>query len=271
MNPYLQILRIGNCVMASLAVILVGIILRGTGLLSYSFPLLYAVLVVFFITAGGNVLNDYFDREVDLINHPERPIPSGKIKPKSALIYGSVLLAIGIIFSFFINILAVIIAIVAVFLILSYEYSLKKMGFIGNIVISTLVGMLFVFGGAVFGNIYFTLIFAFMAFSSNLGREIVKDIEDMEGDVDRITLPMKIGKKLAGLSASIFFIIAVVLSPLPYLLGFFGISYLIAVLISDIVFIYAAIIHFKDPHKGQKTAKIAMLIGLISYLIGGLV
>jgi len=269
-NPYLKLIRPVNCLMASLAVILVGIIVRGYGISEYWVQTLLGVIVVFFTTAGGNTLNDYFDREVDMINHPERPIPSGKITPKNAMFYGSSLLLLSLLVSVFINSLTLLIVIIAIVLILTYEYSFKKKGFVGNVTISTLVAMLFIFGGAIYGNIPLTSIFAIMAFSSNLGREIVKDIEDMGGDIDRITLPMKIGKKYAGISASIFFLIAVALSPLPYILGFFDIYYLIAVLLSDILFIYASVIQFKDPTKGQNTAKIAMVLGLISYLIGGI-
>ncbi len=271
MTPYLKLIRPLNCIMSSLAVILVGIIVKGTGLGEYLADTLLGVLVVFFTTAGGNVLNDYFDREVDLINHPERPIPSGLVSPRAALIYGSSLLFLSLVISVFINLITFLIAGVAVALLLLYERTLKKRGFLGNVTISTLVGLLFIFGGAIYGAIPLTSIFAIMAFSSNLGREIVKDIEDMGGDIDRITLPMKIGRKYAGISASLFFLIAVALSPLPYLLGFFDVFYLAAVLISDIIFIYASIVHFKDPSRGQKSAKIAMIVGLIAYLIGGLV
>lgn len=270
MNPYLKLIRPVNCLMSSLAVILVGIIVRGYGISEYWLHTILGALVVFLTTAGGNTLNDYFDREVDMINHPDRPIPSGKITPRKAMLYGSSLLLLSLLISVFINSIAFLIVVIATALLLIYEYSFKKKGFVGNVTISTLVAMLFIFGGAIYGNISLTSIFALMAFSSNLGREIVKDIEDMEGDIDRVTLPMKIGKKYAGLFASIFFLIAVALSPLPYTLGFFDLYYLIAVLLSDIVFIYASVIHFKDPTKGQKTAKIAMVLGLISYLIGGI-
>ena len=256
--------------MGSIAVILVGVILKGYFLSNYLWDLILGMLVVFFAMAGGNALNDYYDREVDLINHPDRPIPSGKVSPKNALIFGLFLFLLAIVFSALINIWTFIITILAEIAMFSYEAKLKNKGFVGNVTISILVGLIFVFGGAIFNDILRISIFALMAFSSNLGREIVKDIEDIEGDINRQTLPKKIGEKNAGIIASTFFILAVGLSPLPYLCLGFSIYYMLSVLISDAIFIYVAIIHFKNPTRGQKGAKLAMVMGLISYLIGGL-
>ncbi len=256
--------------MSSLAVVLVGVIIQGYEIGNYWLATLLGSAVVFLVTAGGNALNDYFDREVDLINHPERPIPSGEITPRKAIFFGTLLFLLGIIISGLINLLTFIIAVLATALLLLYERNLKKLGFVGNVTVSALVGLLFIFGGAIYGKIPLVSVFAMMAFSSNLGREIVKDIEDMGGDVDRKTLPMKIGKKNAGITATIFFLIAVALSPLPYLFGYFDMYYLLAVTISDIIFIYSSIIHFKDPHRGQKSAKAAMALGLLAYLVGAL-
>ncbi len=270
MNPYLRLLRPINCVMGALAVILAGIIVRGYGFVNYPLPTLFGVLTVFFALGGGNVLNDYFDREIDLINHPDRPIPAGKVSPHTALFYGLSLFVLALALAVFINLLALFITIIAEVMMLLYEIYLKRMGLAGNVTISFLVGLLFVFGGAIYGNIALTSIFALMAFSSNLGREIVKDIEDMEGDINRVTLPKKIGRRWASVSALFFFILAISFSPFPYLLLQFGIYYLAVVLISDAIFIYAAIIQFKNPSKGQRYAKLAMIVGLIAYLVGGL-
>ena len=71
MNPYIEILRPGNALMGAIAIILIAIIDK-----SFNIPLILAMLAVFFETAAGNVINDYFDYNIDLINKPERPIPS---------------------------------------------------------------------------------------------------------------------------------------------------------------------------------------------------
>ncbi len=258
--------------MASIAIIMVAIIVKGHAICNYWLDIIFGMLVVFFAVAGGNALNDYYDREVDLINHPERPIPSGKIKPKNALIFGISMFILALIFSSLINFITLIIAIAAEIAMYVYESNLKNKGLSGNTTISILVGLIFIFGAAIFGveAILRITIFALMAFASNLGREIVKDIEDMEGDINRVTLPKKVGRREAGIIALIFFILAVAFSPLPYVCMGFSIYYLSTVLISDAIFIYAALIQFKNPRKGQQYAKVGMILGLIAYMIGGL-
>ncbi len=270
MNPYLRIIRPLNCIMGSIAVLLVGLIAIGLNIVNYFLHLFFGMLVVFLITAAGNVINDYFDRESDLINHPYRPIPAGEIKPRTALIYSAVLFAMGIIIAYPINLCSFLISIFAVFLLLLYENSLKNEGFVGNVTISILVGMIFIFGGAIFGDMPLMLLLSLMAFFSNLGREVMKDVEDMAGDINRKTLPKKIGKKKSQIIAAVFIYVAISLSPLPYILFSFSIYYLIVVAIADAIFIYATLIQFKNEHLGQRWVKNGMLVGLISYLIGGL-
>jgi len=158
----------------------------------------------------------------------------------------------------------------AIVLMLSYEARLKKGALIGNVEIAVLTGMLFLLGGAVVGMMERTYAIALLAFLAILGREIVKDIEDMEADFDRQTLPKRIGARNAGVIASFAFLAAVVLSPLPYIEGTFGIWYLAIVAFADAMFIYCSIIHFQNPTKGQKVAKYAMLLALVAFLVGGM-
>ncbi len=270
MNPYLRIIRPLNCIMGSVAVLLVSLIAVGLNIVSYPISLILGMLTVFLITAGGNVINDYFDRESDLINHPDRPIPAGEIKPRKALVYSVALFAIGVMVAYPINLCSFIISILAIALLLLYENSLKNEGFVGNITISILVGMIFIFGGAIFGDMLLMVLLSFMAFFSNLGREIMKDVEDVTGDINRRTLPKRIGTRKAKIFAAAFVYVAVFLSPLPYIFFSFSIYYLIVVAIADAIFIYATLIQFKNEHLGQRWVKNGMLIGLVAYLIGGL-
>ena len=82
MNPYIEILRPGNVIMAMIAIVLVAIVSH-----TISIPIILAILAVLFEISAGNVINDYFDYKIDLINKPERPIPSGRIKLKTARNY----------------------------------------------------------------------------------------------------------------------------------------------------------------------------------------
>ncbi len=257
-----------NNIMASLAVLAGAFIASGMGIVDAWLNVILAMLVVFLFTGGGNALNDYVDMDIDRKNHPERPIPSGQISPSSALRIGIISLAIPVFIGLFINLESLIIIIVAEALMISYEFRYKKRGLIGNVEISIMVGMLFLFGGASAGNMGRTLIFSIMASLATIGREIVKDIEDMEGDTDRVTLPKRIGKEKAGIIAAGAFMSAVSLSSIPY--RDFGIIYLIIVSIADMIFFYTSYLAMTDAKRSQKMAKLAMLIGLIAFLAGAL-
>ncbi|MGC8565206.1 MAG: UbiA family prenyltransferase [Thermoplasmata archaeon] len=267
MKEWIQIIRPVNAIMSGVSVIIVTIAI-GKNLFDYLVAL--GFIITFFTTAGGNVLNDYFDREVDLINHPERPIPSGKIKPSNALIYGGFLFSISLFFSIFTGLIPFIIDIIAIILLYTYEAKTKNLGLYGNLTISTLLLMLFIFSGSIFNSYNLPFILGIMAFFATLGREITKDVEDMAGDFNRLTLPKKIGKNYSLLLATIFYIVAVIISPLPYVFHYFNIYYLYVVLVSDIMFLYSAFEQFKSPHKGQNMAKYAMIVGLVAYIIGGI-
>lgn len=262
--------RLGNCLMGIVGLVMSILIATGTSIGNYWADIVPAAVVIFFFVAAGNSLNDYMDREVDKVAHPERPIPSGRLKPSTARTVAIYSFSASLIASFFLRIEATAIVVVAMALMLAYELSTKKKGFSGNLTIGVLTGMLFVFGGSVVGMIDKTIIIALMAGLATLGREIVKDIEDMDADFDRNTLPKRIGKRNAGFAGSVAFIVAVALSPVPYLTSMFGYGYLLVVLAADAIFIYCSIVHFRNPTRGQRFAKYGMLVALVAFLIGGI-
>jgi len=220
--------------------------------------------------AGGNALNDYVDREVDKVAHPERPLPSGRMEPITALKVAAVLFVAAFAVALLLNALSIIIVTLAMVLMLAYELKLKVSGLAGNVVIAFLTGGLFLLGGAVVGNIENTIAVAGMAMLVSLGREITKDIEDMEGDEGRNTLPMRIGKRNAGIVAASFFIIGPLLSMEPVINGIFGVAYLPIVLVANAIFLYDSWILFKDPRRAQKLAKLGMMVALVAFIAGGI-
>jgi geranylgeranylglycerol-phosphate geranylgeranyltransferase len=127
--------------------------------------------------------------------------------------------------------------------------------------------MLFLLGGAVAGDILAAATVALMATLVSIGREIAKDIEDMEGDEGRVTLPMKYGIGTAGLVASAMLIAGVALSVWPIVANQLGILYWF-VLIADAAFVYAALIVSKNAKKAQKLCKYAMLTALVAFMLG---
>ncbi|AXV37998.1 MAG: UbiA family prenyltransferase [Methanobacteriaceae archaeon] len=270
MNAYLEILRPWNALMAVIAVILVAII---SG--NFTLDVLLACVVVFIVTGAGNSINDYFDHKIDAINKPERPIPSGRITLKTAGIYSISLFIIGIIIAFTINLLLGMIALLSTLLMVYYAYDLKGRCIIGNLSISFLTGLCFVFGGVAAGEIITSIYLGFYAFLMTMAREIVKDMEDVEGDKEEgaTTFPIIYGNKKASILAAFFMIISSLTSPILYYLGIFNIVYLIILLIAIIVFLISVVSLLKDysilnAKKISKQIKIGMGVVFLAFALG---
>ncbi len=274
MKGIMQLLRPKNCLMAVLSIIIVALVASSldAGTIPIS-EVLVASLVVFLFTGAGNALNDYLDRDIDRANHPERPIPSGHVKPRTATAVAGILFAASVALGLWLSLYCMLIILLNLAIMLGYEFRTKAMGLSGNIMISWLTASLFLFGGFAvldaFPDIMRSVLFMFLlSFTATLGREIAKDIQDMEGDAGRFTLPMKLGKKKAGLIATGAFFIGVALSPFPYIIGIFGFMYLVTVLLADAIFIYGAWAIAQNPGKATETAKLAMMIALLAFVLG---
>jgi geranylgeranylglycerol-phosphate geranylgeranyltransferase len=245
---------------------------------SIAFPLtesLYVSVVVFLVTGAGNTINDYYDIEIDRINKPERPLPSGRIGKSKALYLSILLFTTGTLIAFFINHICGIIALFNSLLLIYYAAKLKRTLLLGNLSVGYLTGSTFLFGGAVFyntGGIKAVFILFLLATLATVAREIVKDIEDIQGDKQdgANTLAITIGSEKASFMASAIGFIAVIASLLPYLQSLLNIRYLLIVFVADIVFFLAiyAILKNKNPTKSSKLFKIAMFVSLIAFLLG---
>ncbi len=270
MNAYLEIIRPGNAIMAVMAVLLIAII---SGI--FTFKVLFGCIVVFIVTGAGNSINDYFDYKIDAINKPERPIPSGRISLNKAGFYSLALLSIGTILAFIIGLLPGFIALLTSFLMVYYAYRLKKKLLIGNIVISFLTGLTFVFGGVIVGEILTSIFLGFFPFLTTIAREIIKDMEDVEGDrmEGAKTLPIMRGMGISSIVAAFFLILASLASPILYYLGILTVFYIPLLIIAVLIFLYNALSIVKDQsiknaRNVSNKLKIGMVIILIAYGLG---
>ena len=270
MNAYLEILRPGNALMAVIAIFLM-IIISG----NFTLGAFLAGFVVFVVTGAGNAINDYFDYKIDAINKPNRAIPSGRISRKNAGIYSISLFLIGIVVAFFVSFLLGIIALLSSFLMIYYAYNLKRKVLIGNLSISFLTGLCFVFGGIAVGEILISIYLGFYAFLMTMAREIVKDMEDVEGDKEEgaTTLPIIYGMKTSSILAAAFMITASVTSPVLYFIGIFNILYLAVLFIAILVFLVDAVSILKNQSiensaKVSKRIKIGMGITFLAFAVG---
>jgi geranylgeranylglycerol-phosphate geranylgeranyltransferase len=268
MKAFIELVRPLNVMFGMVGVVVGALVASGMSIVDHAYPVVFGCTVVATFMAGGNALNDYTDREGDRRNHPGRPIPSGRLGPRTVLVFSAIMFIICIAFAFFLDRTATVIALIAACLMISYDLGLKHKGFVGNAAISLLVGMLFLFGGAVVGNPLPTVSLLLLAFLATLSREVVKDIQDIEGDLDRRTLPKRIGISRSRTVAGALVVLAVVLSPAPAVFDLLGPGYLYVVVAADAIFIYS-ITRFKDPARASTLLKVAMGVGLAAFIAGG--
>ncbi len=279
--PTLELVRPMNCLYAGMAVIIGAVVAAGRLDIPWRI-LISAFAAAALVAAGGNAINDYFDRKIDTVNRPERPIPSGRITASDALLTAQVLFVFGIVFTVFLNIYSVLLAGFNALVLAFYSWRLKRRGLVGNIAIGYLVGSTFLFGGLAVsshesGPVITSelLVLVLMATLSTVGRELIKAIEDMRGDrkLRFKTFPLRYGAGKAAALAIGFICAAIALSPLPYLLGRFGWQYLGPVIVSIAAFIAAAgmIALSREPKAAGRASlacKIGMGLGLLAFLVG---
>jgi len=274
---YMKLLRLWNGAIAALGLLLGAAVAVGINHLdSHLFDLALGVIIVVLFVGAGNSLNDYYDVEIDRIAHPKRPIVRGTISRRTALLSAGVMFAVCFVLSIWINPplpfaivgLPLVIVGLAILGMITYELRLKRAGLAGNVMIALLVVALFEFAGAVVGRADLVIELALLAALATLGREIVKDIEDMHGDVARRTLPRIVGAKRAGYIALIPTLAAVSLSPIPYLQNLLTYLYIFVVIIADVIFVYGGIVQLSDPKRGQKIYKWAMIVALLAFAVG---
>ena len=266
-----------NSILMYIAVI-AGIILSDNKLLQAD-KLALALITAYGLCGSSMGFNDYFDKEVDSVNAPWRPIPSGAISELEAVIASSALGAAGIISAALTSVPCLLVALTAFSAALIYNAQLKKSGLLGNVVVSLVVVAPFIYGAVLSdGHVSPRLItFILPAFLSNLGREVIKGISDVEGDSLRgVRSVARIkGAHVAARLGAAFYISAVALSPLPYLLSLVSWIYLPLVAAADLGFIYSAILILKnyDRRSALKVKRMTlawMLLALIAFIAGSL-
>ena len=250
-------------------------------------------LSVWAFMCSWNALNDILDVEIDKENKPDRPLPSGIISVNHAKMVTSSLMLI----SFVSLILAgyistnfengfenwapsILIWLMAIFLLINYESSsnfslkLKDRGLPGNIAISLSVGMVILFGGAgVFDFTNSRVISLFsIGFTYNLAREIIKDIEDIDGDKGRNTLAMRIGIEKTRLIAWVILLFTMFSLLAPFALEIFPLEHLILITPGLLIlFQVKRKLAFSEDRNAQLLIKRSLQFSLLGLIISALI
>lgn len=249
-------------------------------LISQKYPtkislILLASLTAALTAAAGNVINDLFDIETDKTAHPDRVLTKGTLTKTEAKSEYFLLNSIAAIIAVSLSTTPFVIVLLSISLLYIYSAYLKKIILVGNITVAALAGLAFIYGGVVANNPKAAVIPAFFAFFINLIREIVKDIQDIDGDKKQkiITFPVRYGIQPAKKSAAILIIILIAFTFYPFIFQVYKIEFFVIVMI----FVNPVFIICVKNLLQKKAADIAltcnllklnMIIGLIAIYLG---
>ncbi len=277
---YARLMRPVNCFLMGFAVIVGAVLAISENSVEWSIWVLFLGFVTgFVLTAASMTVNDYYDREIDAVNEPSRPIPSGAVRPNRALAFAGILSGIGFLAAVLTNILCLVIALFAWFALVIYVTVGKRTGLAGNFLVSACVSIPFIYGSSVaIGGIVLNVVFfVALVFLADTGREITKGIVDVEGDKRKSvkTLAVRYGEKWAAMIAAAFYVVAVALSPLPWILNIVSVWYLIPVSVTDAGLILSSVLMLKDfsrenARRIKKTVLIWFMFGLLAFIVGSI-
>jgi len=240
----------GICVVAGEILALGGIPPVSTAVLGFA--------TGFFISGSAMITNEYFDLEVDRVNHPSRPLPSGRVTVKETALLAGLFSVAGLATAALLGPLVLALAMVLLVIGILYNWKLKETGLPGNMMVASSVGMTFVCGGVATGHATSGVVwtFAIMAFIFDLAEEIAGGAMDIEGDRKRgaRTLALVKGKQFALRVSCVLFASFIGLSVLPYLAGWLGSSYLAIIMIANLAIAYLAFRLYRSgtPEQGRK-------------------
>ena len=287
-KAYSDLFRVENSLTGLIGVVIGAVVVNGIDFsLSDAMIVSFFGLSVMFFMFSWNAYNDITDIETDRLNRPDRPLPSGKISSSSAMIglIGTMVLSI-------VSLLAglwklssegetdsiissVVIWAAAILLLILYEgvsgiRGLKHSGLIGNFCIAVAIGMDVVFGASGLGSPtdQKVLALAGMAVSFSLAREVIKDIEDIHGDFDRVTFPKKVGIENARSVAWLLTLLAVVLLFAPFMLGIFPLHHILFVAPGGfLLMLVKSKLFLEEDRAAQYLIKRALQISMVGVIV----
>jgi 4-hydroxybenzoate polyprenyltransferase len=225
------------------------------------------------IAAAGYIINDYYDIKIDLINKPDRVVIGKSLTRRYAIFFHTLISCIGILLGFWLSWRIAAINFVCVFLLWLYSNQLKRKPFIGNLLVALLTGLsIWLINWLYQVPNTFVIIYALFAFFMTLIREIVKDMEDMKGDITFgcRTLPIVWGiRKTKILLYGILFVFLMAVT-------FFNFSYSLVPLVYFVVFLFVPLVWLtlrlnradtvKEYYHLSQLCKGIMLLGVISMI-----
>jgi geranylgeranylglycerol-phosphate geranylgeranyltransferase len=255
------------------------------GYLSYgnhdNIRLVLASFCAALVCAAGNALNDFLDMEVDRKNHPGRVLPSGVLPSYVAVLAFWILNGLGIILALFIGLAFAGIVVFAALVLVIYNFRLKKTSLWGNLAVSLLGALTFVAGGMAVRvpNAYMaagTFAPAVFAFLFHLGREMLKDLADFDGDLGAQykTLPTVFPALAIEYMIMVIYVVVILLTIMAMTMELYRPVFIWIVLVGVDVPLMILLVGLKvSKYKGKyaligQALKALMVVGLIAFLAG---
>ncbi len=277
MNSFFQLLKLiryQNLAIIAFTQFMVALFLIDSTLLLEVFTstsLYLVVISTIFIAAAGYLINDYYDIKIDYVNKPSRVVIGKHIKRQQVIIFHTTFNFIGILLGATVSWWIMGVNLIAAFLLWLYSNQLKRLPLWGNITVSLLTSLsVFIIYILYRTNLNIILIYAAFAFFMTLIREIIKDMEDVEGDekFGCKTLPISIGMPAS--KKIIYFINALFLGAvfiitkdwhifLPFLLS-------LLIILSFLSFQISKADKKLDYKSISQLVKIIMLVGISSMI-----
>ena len=266
-----RVIRLPNSFAALAATMIGGAISDFTRLQAVS----VGAVSVFFTAAFGYAINDYYDVAADRVTRPSRPIPSGALSSRTVLAIALVCAALALGSAAFLPPVPALLILAAAFLVWLYSFRVKRTGVAGNVLVGLLSAFTLLLGGLCAGDARKAVFPALLAFLANLPREILKDVQDLEGDVmmGGQTLARLSGRRTAVRVASVFMLVLVAVSLAPYALRQYNRVYLIIVLFVDALVALMAFSLWYSASQRKVTVSVrlmksAMYLGLLAIWLG---
>ena len=234
-------------------------------------------LLGFFISAAAMISNDYFDREVDRVNHPERPLPSGRITTGELLIVEACFSLAGLAIAAFLGVVVLVGASALWVIGFLYNWRYKESGLVGNMMVSASVASTFVVGGIASAGPINGLVWTFgaLAFTFDLAEEIAGGAMDVIGDAKRNvrSLARVVGKGRALQISVTLYVVVIGGTFIPVVMGWLGAPYLAIAVVTDLALVYfsARLYRSRTPKEGRGEIRHLYLIavGLVAaFLVG---
>lgn len=240
----------------------------------FHLPLFCISLATVLTASAGYIINDYYDVKIDAINKPDRVIVGKTLKRRVVLGWHFILSFSAILCVCFISLRVALLVFFSGFLLWFYSNQLKRLPLIGNVTVALLTSL-----SLCILSIYFVpnrdlvLIFSVFAFFISLIREIVKDMEDVEGDADYgcKTLPVLWGIRKSKKVIYVFLLILAVILISTYLTFPHRFTFYLYLTVLPMLFWFSYQLFYADKKSDfthlSNFTKLIMLMGVLSMVL----